>query len=73
MTWITMTRKSGKHCAQHTEPLDRCFDQCMPDFLDMVMQFMILEFYLSSLIETYIFVASSEVLVKKRNILEKKK
>ena len=26
INWITLTRKSDKHCAQHTEPLDSCFD-----------------------------------------------
>ena len=24
--WINMTRKSGKHCARHTKPLDSCFN-----------------------------------------------
>ena len=26
INWITMSRKSGKHYAQHTEPLDSCFN-----------------------------------------------
>ena len=26
INWITMTWKSGKHCTQHAEPLDSCFE-----------------------------------------------
>ena len=26
ISWIAMTRKSGKHCVWHMEPLDSCFD-----------------------------------------------
>ena len=29
INWISMTRKSGMHCARQTEPLDCCFDLIM--------------------------------------------
>ena len=41
ITWITINRKSGKHCAPHIEPLDSCFDlisphqQCLPKSLQL--------------------------------------
>ena len=52
-----MTRKSGKHCAQHTEPLE----QCLPDFLVMVIQFVIYIPLFKTLKNEYLFIKFADL------------
>ena len=54
INWITMTRKSGKHCVRHTEALNSCFDliwshqQCLPfccTFIHLSNYFLVWNFF----------------------------